>query len=67
LHGLSAREREVAQLLFGGEPTDAIAARLYISRHTLRAHLKAIFARVGANSRTELMALIGGTAAAEPA
>jgi DNA-binding CsgD family transcriptional regulator len=57
LHGLSAREREVAQLLMAGLATDEIAERLYISRHTLRDHIKAIFAKVGASSRSELMTL----------
>jgi DNA-binding CsgD family transcriptional regulator len=57
LHGLSAREREVTQLLMRGPSTDEIAARLYISRNTLHDHTKAIFAKVGAGSRSELMAL----------
>ena len=57
LHGLSARERQVAELLMLGPPTDAIAARLHISPHTLHDHVKSIFAKVGARSRSELMAL----------
>jgi DNA-binding CsgD family transcriptional regulator len=60
LHGLSAREREVAELLMLGPRADEIAARLHISRHTLRDHVKAIFAKVGAKSRSELTALVGG-------
>jgi hypothetical protein len=39
------------------------AARLHISRHTLRDHVKAIFAKVGAKSRSELTALVGGGSA----
>jgi FixJ family two-component response regulator len=42
---------------------DQIAARLHISRHTLRDHVKAIFAKVGAKSRSELTALVGGAPA----
>jgi DNA-binding CsgD family transcriptional regulator len=57
LHGLSSRELEVAQLLMVGLATDEIAKRLHISRHTLRDHIKAIFAKVGATSRSELMSL----------
>ena len=57
LHGLSAREREVADLLMLGYATDEIAARLYISRHTLHDHVKSIFAKLGARSRSELMAI----------
>jgi DNA-binding CsgD family transcriptional regulator len=58
LHRLSAREREVAELLMHGGRTDEIAARLYISNHTLRDHVKAIFTKVGARSRSELTALV---------
>jgi DNA-binding NarL/FixJ family response regulator len=58
LHRLSAREREVAKLLMHGRRTDEIAARLYISQHTLRDHVKSIFTKVGARSRAELTALV---------
>jgi DNA-binding CsgD family transcriptional regulator len=47
----------VAELLMLGPPTGAIAARLHISTHTLHDHVKSIFAKVGARSRSELMAL----------
>jgi DNA-binding CsgD family transcriptional regulator len=57
LHGLTVREREVAELLMLGPPPDAIAARLHISPHTLHDHLKSIFGKVGARSRSQLMAL----------
>jgi DNA-binding CsgD family transcriptional regulator len=57
LHGLSAREREVAELLMTGTATDAIAERLHISPHTLHDHVKSIFAKLGAKSRAELMTL----------
>jgi len=62
LHGLSAREREVTQLLLQGFTTDAIAARLLISRNTLRSHVKSTFAKVGVTSRPELMAVLAGDA-----
>ncbi|HEY4278593.1 MAG TPA: LuxR C-terminal-related transcriptional regulator [Conexibacter sp.] len=58
LHGLTVRERQVAELLIAGWQTDAIATRLHISRHTLRDHVKSVFAKVGATSRFELMALL---------
>jgi DNA-binding CsgD family transcriptional regulator len=57
LHGLSAREREVAELLMTGATTEGIAERLHISPHTLRDHVKSIFTKLGAKSRAELMAL----------
>ncbi len=57
LHGLSAREREVAELLMTGATTRAVAERLHISPNTLHDHVKSIFAKVGVRSRAELMAL----------
>lgn len=56
VHGLTDRERQVTELLVGGLATDEIAARMAISRHTLRDHVKAIFAKVGVASRPELTA-----------
>jgi DNA-binding CsgD family transcriptional regulator len=56
VHGLTEREREVTELLVGGLATDEIAARMSISRHTLRDHVKAVFAKVGVASRPELTA-----------
>ncbi|MEV0804269.1 helix-turn-helix transcriptional regulator [Kribbella sp. NPDC050281] len=58
LHTLSARQREVAQLLLRGPRTEEIAAMLHISRHTLHDHVKAIFAKLGVQGRAELMALV---------
>jgi DNA-binding CsgD family transcriptional regulator len=60
VHGLSDREREVVELLLRGLPTEEVAARLCISRHTLRDHIKATFAKVGVVSRPQLTALLGG-------
>jgi DNA-binding CsgD family transcriptional regulator len=64
LHGLTERERAVTELLVAGLPTDAVAERLAISRHTLRDHVKAIFAKTGVGSRPELTALFGTERAA---
>jgi DNA-binding CsgD family transcriptional regulator len=58
LHALSARQREVAELLMSGPRTDEIAVQLHISPHTLRDHVKAIFAKLGVKGRAELMALV---------
>jgi DNA-binding CsgD family transcriptional regulator len=58
LHGLTSRERQVAELLITGRSTDEIAEALHISRHTLRDHVKAIFAKVGVSSRPELTAAL---------
>jgi DNA-binding CsgD family transcriptional regulator len=56
LHGLTPREREVAQLLVRGATNDEIARALWISRHTVKDHVKAIYAKLGAASRAELSA-----------
>jgi DNA-binding CsgD family transcriptional regulator len=58
LHTLSARQREVAELLMSGPRTDEIAAILHISQHTLHDHVKAIFAKLGVQGRAELTALV---------
>jgi len=58
LHGLTNRERQITQLLLRGLPTRQIAQTLFISRHTLSDHMKAIFAKLGVTSRPELTALL---------
>jgi DNA-binding NarL/FixJ family response regulator len=50
---LTAREREVLQLLSQGLSNKEIAQRLGISAHTARFHVNAILAKLGAQSRTE--------------
>jgi DNA-binding CsgD family transcriptional regulator len=54
-HGLSVRERELVALLVEGLGTREIAARLFISRHTIQDHLKSIFDKVGVRTRHELV------------
>lgn len=53
-YGLTAREVEVTRLIARGLSTDEIASTLFLSRHTIRDHLKAIFEKVGVGSRGEL-------------
>ena len=53
-YGLTAREVEVTRLTARGLSTDEIASTLFLSRHTVRDHLKAIFEKVGVSSRGEL-------------
>jgi DNA-binding CsgD family transcriptional regulator len=55
---LSAREQEITRLIAQGLGTAAIAARLYLSTHTVRDHVKAIFEKVGVSSRGELVATL---------
>jgi DNA-binding NarL/FixJ family response regulator len=54
---LTARERDVLALLAQGLPNKTIAQRLAISEHTVKFHVGAILAKLGAASRTEAVAL----------
>ena len=49
--GLSPREREVARLITEGDSNRAIAARLHLSQHTVRAHVSRVLAAFGVASR----------------
>jgi DNA-binding NarL/FixJ family response regulator len=50
---LTPREREVLQLVAAGLPNKQIARRLGISDHTVKFHVAAVLAKLGAGSRTE--------------
>ncbi len=54
-HVLSARELEVLLLLDQHLGTDEIAARLFISEHTVRSHVKSLLAKLGVSSRREAL------------
>jgi len=51
---LTAREREIAELVAGGLRNVNIAARLDIAEATVAVHLKRIYAKLGIASRVEL-------------
>jgi DNA-binding NarL/FixJ family response regulator len=53
LAGLSAREREVLDLLVEGLPNKLIARRLEISEKTVKSHLTRIFRELGVTDRTQ--------------
>ena len=53
---LSARELEVLPLIAEGLTNHEIAARLYLSLHTVKAHARNIYAKLGVNSRTQAVA-----------
>jgi DNA-binding CsgD family transcriptional regulator len=57
-YGLSARERQITQLVLQGLSTKEIAARLFISTHTVQDHLKMIFDKIDVHSRRELVARV---------
>jgi DNA-binding NarL/FixJ family response regulator len=54
---LTAREREVLQLMAQGKPNKSIARDLAISEHTVKFHVNAILSKFGAQSRTEAVVL----------
>jgi DNA-binding CsgD family transcriptional regulator len=53
---LTDREQEITLLVTKGASTAEIAARLFLSRHTVRDHIKAILRKVGVSSRGDLVA-----------
>jgi DNA-binding CsgD family transcriptional regulator len=57
---LTRREREVARLVIDGLSTEDIAAALFISIHTVRDHLKMIFAKMGVSRRQDMVATLTG-------
>ena len=54
------REREVARLVIDGLSSQNIARALFISVHTVRDHLKAIFRKTGVTRRQDLVATLAG-------
>lgn len=53
-HGISMRELEVIRLVGDGLTDQQIAARLFLSRRTVNAHLCKIYAKTGIRSRVAL-------------
>jgi DNA-binding CsgD family transcriptional regulator len=57
--GISAREREVIDLILEGYGNRRIADELYISQYTVKRHVYNIFKKLGLKSRMELVCMIG--------
>jgi DNA-binding CsgD family transcriptional regulator len=55
-YGLTPREQEITQAVARGMTNQQIAATLYLSPHTVRDYLKAVFAKLDVASRGELVA-----------
>lgn len=55
-YNLSAREKEVLQYLVQGLPIKLIAANMYITYDTVRAHIKKIYQKLHVASMTEAVA-----------
>jgi DNA-binding CsgD family transcriptional regulator len=56
---LTAAELNVVRLVGGGLTNRQTAARLYVSPHTVDAHLRHVYEKLGINSRMELSHLVG--------
>jgi DNA-binding NarL/FixJ family response regulator len=54
LHGLTPREREIAELVGAGRSNKVIAAEAGVSERTVKAHLNAIFRKTGIRNRVQL-------------
>lgn len=57
-YDLSAAEADVALRLAGAENREEIAAARHVSLETVRAQIKALFAKMGVNREAELVALL---------
>jgi LuxR family maltose regulon positive regulatory protein len=53
---LSEREREVLHLIAEGLSNQEVAARLYLSLHTVKVHARNIYAKLGVTNRTQAVA-----------
>jgi DNA-binding NarL/FixJ family response regulator len=54
---LTARQREILQMLADGLQTDDVARRLGLSTETVRTHTKRILAKLDADTRTQAVAI----------
>jgi DNA-binding NarL/FixJ family response regulator len=54
---LTARQRQILQMLADGMQTDAVAKRLGLSTETVRTHTKRILAKLHADTRTQAVAI----------
>ena len=67
LSALSVREAEVAQAVAAGKSNREVAEQLFISERTVKAHLGAVFEKLGVRDRLQLALRLSGRAATRPA
>ena len=65
-YSLTPRERDVLGAIARGATTSEIAAELFLSPHTVRDYVKAVFEKVGVSSRGELVAHLFGEHYSDP-
>jgi len=51
--GLTAREREILQLMASGATNSVVAAQLWVTEQTVKFHLSNIYRKLGVGNRTE--------------
>lgn len=62
--GLTAREREIVQLVAEGKTNAEIAAELWVAPSTVKKHLEHVYEKLGVGRRTAAAALLQGRAVA---
>ena len=67
LSTLSVREAEVAQAVAAGKSNREVAEQLFISERTVKAHLGAVFDKLGVRDRLQLVLRLSGRGPAAPA
>lgn len=67
LYGLTETEARVASALSGGHSLESAAALLRVRPSTARAHLKAVFRKVGVNRQQDLVRMLVTLSTAAPA
>lgn len=58
--GLSAREKEIALLLYEGINNNEIAERLFLSTNTVKVHTSNLYRKLGVSNRVQAMRFLGG-------
>src|SRR5512143_1105419 len=54
-YGITAREGEIVRLLIEGRTNEEIAARLFISDHTVKNHIHNVYRKLGIGNRVRLI------------
>lgn len=54
-YGITAREGEIVRLLIEGLTNEGIAARLFISNHTVKNHVHNVYRKLGIRNRVQLI------------